>query len=83
MARKKKTYSVKLDIGKKMPPLYHTLPGQDFWYSDSEVLKWIANQPILLNWVKDQLKTAGCITYDRETGKWTGIDYRGEVGYDD
>ena len=82
MARKKKTYSVKLDIGKKMPPLYHTLPGQDFWYSDSEVLKWIANQPILLN-LKDQLKTAGYITYDRETGKWTGIDYRGEVGYDD
>ena len=30
MARKKKTYSVNLDIGKKMPPLYHTLPGQDF-----------------------------------------------------
>ena len=23
MARKKKTYSVKLDIGKKTPPLYH------------------------------------------------------------
>lgn len=83
MARKKKTYSVKLDIGKKMPPLYHTLPGQDFWYSDSEVLKWIANQPILLNWVKDQLKTAGYITYDRETGKWTGIDYRGEVAKND
>nr|UVY14639.1 MAG: hypothetical protein [Bacteriophage sp.]DAV66738.1 MAG TPA: hypothetical protein [Caudoviricetes sp.] len=83
MARKKKTYSVKLDIGKKMPPLYHTLPGQDFWYSDSEVLKWIANQPILLNWVKDQLKTAGYITYDRETGKWTGIDYQGEVAKND
>ena len=37
MTRKKKRYSVKLDIGKQMPPLYHTLPGQDFWYSDSEV----------------------------------------------
>lgn len=83
MARKKKTYSVKLDIGKKMPPLYHTLPGQDFWYSDSEVLKWIANQPILLNWVKDQLKTAGYITYDTENGKWTGIDYQGEVAKND
>lgn len=80
MARKKKTYSVNLGIGKKMPPLYHTLPGQDFWYSDSEVLKWIASQPILLNWVKDQLKTAGYITYDRETGKWTGVDYRSEGG---
>ena len=80
MARKKKTYSVKLNIGKKMPPLYHTLPGQDFWYSDSEVLKWIAKQPTLLNFVMDQLRTAGYITYDRETGKWTGIDYPGRGG---
>lgn len=80
MVRKKKTYSVNLDIGKKMPPLYHTLPGQDFWYSDSEVLKWIAKQPTLLNFVMDQLKTAGYITYDRETGKWTGIDYPGRGG---
>ncbi|EQC72250.1 hypothetical protein HSISS2_1718 [Streptococcus sp. HSISS2] len=46
-------------------------------------MKWIANQPILLNWVKDQLKTAGYITYDRETGKWTGIDYQGEVAKND
>ena len=83
MARKKKTYSVNLDIGKKMPPLYHTLPGQDFWYSDSEVLKWIANQPTLLNWVKDQLRTAGYIAFDRETGKWTGVDYKNEVAKND
>ena len=80
MARKKKTYSVNLDIGKKMPPLYHTLPDQDFRYSDSEVLKWIANQPTLLNFVKDQLRSAGYITYDATTGKWTGIDYRNEDG---
>lgn len=80
MVRKKKTYSVNLDIGKRMPPLYHTLPGQDFWYSDSEVLKWIAEQPILLNWVKEQLKAAGYITYNRDTGKWTGVDYRKEDG---
>ena len=78
MARKKKRYSVNLDIGKQMPPLYHT--GQDFWYSDSEVLKWIANQPTLLNFVKDQLRSAGYITYDATTGKWTGVDYRSEDG---
>lgn len=83
MARKKKTYSVNLDIGKKMPPLYHTLPGQDFWYSDSEVLKWIANQPTLLNFVKDQLRSAGYITYDATTGKWTGVDYKKEVAKND
>ena len=75
MTRKKKRYSVSLDIGKQMPPLYHTLPGKDFLYSNSEVLKWIANQPVLLNWVKDQLKTAGYIVYNSETGQWKGADY--------
>lgn len=75
MVRKKKIYSVNLDIGKQMPPLYHTIPGQDFWYSESEVLKWIAKQPTLLNFVKDQLRSAGYIVYDSETGKWTGVDY--------
>lgn len=75
MGRRKKKYSVNLEIGKKMPPLYHTLPGQDFWYSNSEVLKWVANQPTLLNWVKDQLKTAGYIVYNPEIGQWKGVDY--------
>ena len=80
MARKKKTYSVNLDIGKKMPPLYPPLPGQVFWYSDSQVLKWSPKQPTLLNFVMDQLRTAGYITYDATTGKWTGIDYRERGG---
>lgn len=78
--RKKKVRSKKLEIGKKMPPLFHTLPGQDFWYSDSEVLKWIAEQPLLLDWLKNQLQSAGYITYDAITGKWTGVDYRKEDG---
>ena len=72
---RKKVISKKLEIGKQMPPLYHTLPGRDFWYSDSEVLKWITEQPILLDWVKEQLKAAGYITYDATTGKWMGVDY--------
>ena len=33
-------------------------------------------QPLLLNFVKDQLKSAGYITYDATTGKWTGVDYK-------
>lgn len=78
--RKKKVRTKKLEIGKKMPPLFHNLPGQDFWYSDSEVLKWIAEQPLLLDWLKNQLQSAGYITYDAITGKWTGVDYRKEDG---
>lgn len=73
--------SKKLESGKQMPPLYHKLPGKEFRYSDSEVLKWISNQPTLLNFVKDQLRSAGYITYDATTGKWTGVDYKrgGEI----
>lgn len=74
--RKKKVRSKKLEIGKDMPPLFHTLPGEEFSPEKSEILKWIAKQPLLLIWLKDQLKSAGYITYDATTGKWTGIDYR-------
>lgn len=78
--RKKKVRSKKLDFGKDMPPSFHTLPGEEFSPEKSEVLKWIASQPMLLIWLKDQLKSAGYITYDATTGKWTGVDYGREGG---
>ena len=37
-------------------------------------------EPTLLNFVKDQLKSAGYITYDATTGKWTGVDYKKRGG---
>lgn len=80
---RKKVRSKRLEFGKRMSPLYHTIPGQDFWYSESEVLKWIADQPLLLDWLKDQLNSAGYITYDATTGKWTGVDYKNEVAKND
>ena len=71
----KSVRSKNLEVGRQMPPLYHKLPGKEFRYSDSEVLKWISNQPLLLAWLRDQLRSAGYIVYDSETGKWTGVDY--------
>lgn len=76
--RKKKKYSVNLDAGKMMPPLYHTLPGQDFAYEKSEVLNWIAGQPKMLNFVRDQLNSAGYIVYNPDTGQWKGINYENQ-----
>ena len=70
-----KKRSKKLLVAKKMPPLYHTLPGQDFEAEKSEVYKWIIEHPDLLRWLMEQLRSAGYITYDPETGKWTGVDY--------
>ena len=75
MGRKRKKYSVKFDVAKKMPPLYHTLPGQEFDVSKSQVFEWIKNQPEFLEYIRDTLRQAGCITYNPDTGEWTGIDY--------
>lgn len=76
----KSVRSKNFEVGKQMPPLYHKLPGKEFRYSDSEVLKWISNQPLLLAWLRDQLRSAGYIVYDTETGKWKGVEYGREGG---
>ncbi|WP_164682156.1 hypothetical protein [Streptococcus hyointestinalis] len=72
--RRKKVRSAKLEIGKRMPPLYHKLPNQIYDAQNSEVLKWIAEQPQLLEWTFAQLKTAGYVEYNSETGVWSGIE---------
>lgn len=58
-----------LDIGKQMPKLY-----EEFDYEKSQVLKWIASQPDLLNYLKYKLYNIGYIEYDKTTGTWKGID---------
>ena len=63
-----------LDVGKSMPRLYHTLPNEEFDYDKSQVLKWIASQPELLNYLKYMLFYLGYIEYDKATGTWKGID---------
>lgn len=75
MGRKRKKYSVKFDVAKKMPPLYHTLPNQEFDNEKSQVYDWIKKQPEFLEYIRDTLRQAGYIVYDSETGLWTGVDY--------
>lgn len=75
MGKKRKKYSIKFDVAKTMPPLYHTLPGQEFEVEKSEVYRWISQQPDFLEYIHQTLRQAGYITYDPETGKWTGVDY--------
>lgn len=74
MVRRKKTRSKKLEVGKQMPPLYHKLPGEEYAPGQSEVLNWIAQQPDLLEWTFAQLKSAGYVEYDSETGIWSGVE---------
>ena len=40
----------------------------------SEVLQWISKQPDLLEWTFAQLKSAGYVEYNSETGVWSGIE---------
>lgn len=60
---------------KKMPPLYHTLPGEDFDWEKSEVMKWALSQPQIGNKIMNEVRKYA--TYDADTGKWTGIEWRG------
>lgn len=71
---RKKIKSKKLEVGKSMPPLYHKRPGKDYAAEKSEVLQWISEQPDLLEWTFAQLKGAGYVEYDSETGIWSGVE---------
>lgn len=73
-----------LEVAKKMPPLYHTLPGEDFDIHKSEVVKWLISQPEILEYVYHRVKVCGGVSgafikYDPETGKWKGVDHDGMV----
>lgn len=65
-----------LEVGRKLPPSYHKLPGQDFDLKKSEAVKWLIDQPEVLNFVMDIMNKSEAIVYDKVTGKWQGIDYR-------
>lgn len=72
---KKKRRNKNLKFAANMPPLYHTLPGEDFSHDKSEVLEWISERPGLLNYVFSHAANAKEIFYDSSTGKWQGVDY--------
>lgn len=78
MANASKRRSKKLSVAKKLPPSYHTLPGQEFDIKKSEVINWLIDQPNILNYLWDNIKQSGDVFYDSETGTWTGVDWNGE-----
>lgn len=74
-----KTVSKLLSVAKKMPPLYHTIPGEEFDIKKSEVVNWLISQPEILSYVVNRIKggkgQSAYIIYDSDTGKWQGVDY--------
>lgn len=70
-----KKFSKLLDVAKKMPPLYHTLPGEEFDIEKSEIAKWLIQQPEILQYIFNRINGSAYIRYNSETGKWEGVDY--------
>lgn len=68
-----------IEVAKNMPPLYHTIPRQEFDISNSEVVNWLLKQPDTLKYVWNNIKNSGSVIYDSDTGKWQGVDYTGEI----
>lgn len=71
--------SKKLAVGRKMPPSYHKLPGEEYNPYLSETLQWLLDQLEILEFVWDHFKQSKHIIYDAKTGKWQGVDYGKEL----
>ncbi|MFR2044675.1 MAG: hypothetical protein ACLS31_03390 [Oscillospiraceae bacterium] len=73
----KKCRSKKLMVARQMPPLYHSIPGQNFDITRSQVIQWLTAQPEIMNYIWDNIKNSDDVFYDADTGKWCGADYKG------
>ena len=71
-----------ISVARKMPPLYHSIPGEKFDIRKSRTLWWLIKQPEILNYVWNNIKQSGFVKYDSVTGKWTGIDFESEESND-
>lgn len=70
MTRKK---SKLLEVGREMPILYHRFPDEEYDSTQSQVLRWISEQPELLEWTFRQLKSTGYVIYESQWGAWRGV----------
>jgi hypothetical protein len=59
-----------------MPPLRHTLPGEPFDPSKSEVLGWIGARPELQAWLFERLRNRKLVVFNSATGQWRGKDWK-------
>lgn len=64
----------KLNIAKQMPLLQHSFPDQDFDIKNSEVVKWLVQQPDIMQLLFNIVRYKEII-FNPETGTWQGKDY--------
>lgn len=72
-----------VDVAKRMPPLFHKLPNEDFDYRKSRTLWWLIKQPEVLKYIWDTVRQSEAIVYDSKTHKWHGIDFMFEEEQND
>lgn len=82
MAKTSKARQAIIEVAKKMPPLFHKIPGEDFDYRKARTLWWLVKQPEVLKYVWDIVKQSGAVIYDGTTRKWHGVDFE-EVDNED
>ena len=75
MARRNKSKQDIVDAAKKMPPLYHKTPGEEFSLRKARTLWWLVKQPSVLQYIWNIVKQSGAIRYNPNTQKWQGVDF--------
>lgn len=71
-----------LDVARKMPPLHHKLPEEKFDWKKSEVVRWLIEQPEILNYIWQSIYNRGeascLVKFNAASGEWKGVDYHGD-----
>lgn len=60
---------------RKMPPLYHKHPDEEFDCKKSQALQWLLDQPDILNSLWNKYSHSSLI-FNQDTRLWQGKDYQ-------
>lgn len=74
--------SGKLEFIKNMPPLKNKLINEKYKSKNSEVLNWLLGHYEIAEYIFEIVngkdgRREKLIEYDKESGTWRGIDYKG------
>lgn len=65
----------RLLAAKNMPPLERRKNGEEYDYKNDEVLKWISEQPQMMDYLLGVLQRRGCVEFNSVNGTWQGVNY--------
>lgn len=63
-----------LDCARKMPELHHSKADSKFDIRESEVAKWLVQQPEIMQKIFDMASRKGVIVFNPDTRTWKGAD---------